>query len=134
MKKTDSVGASQNQIDLSDFREAFSVTPEQVAEEILECPHEAVGDNVVVMRYQPNTLKTKLILAEDDQASYKNVPMGWIVSAGSNAKSLLGVKEGDLIKFAGISQEDYTNSKVYLLMHRVNVLGKIRLDKVKSWK
>ena len=130
----DSVGASQNQIDLSDFREAFSVTPEQVAEEILECPHEAVGDNLAVMRYQPNTLKTKLILAEDDQASYKNVPMGWVVSAGSNAKSLLGIKEGDLVKFSGTVQEDYTNGKVYLLMHRINVQTKLRLDKVKSWK
>lgn len=126
----------QNKVDIKELRERFSVSPEQVAEEILECPHEAVGDNLVLVAYQPE-YKTNLNIIftdKDDEPSNKKVPMAWVVSIGESAKNLLGIKEGDLVKYAGMSQHDYTNGKVYLLMHRVNVLCKTRIDKVKSWK
>lgn len=126
----------QKKIDLKEFRKSFSVNPEQVQQEILECPHEAIGDNIVIMKFQPDYKTTLDIVFTDDndEPSNKKVPMGWIVSIGESARNLLGLKEGDLVKYAGMSQHDYTNNKVYLLMHRINIQSRMKIDKVTDWK
>lgn len=128
-------GNGQVKIDLKELKERFSLNAENVDEEIKNCPHDAVGDTVVVMPYQPN-YKTKLNIIFTDvenEPSYKKVPMGWVVSIGESAQKVLGIKAGDLVKWAGTAQQDYTNEKVYLIMHRINVLGKMKIDKVKTW-
>lgn len=127
----------QKKIDLSELRERFSVEPEQVAKEILECPHEALGDEVVLVPYQPNyqtKIKNLVLMDGEDEPNNKKVPQGWVLSVGESAKKLLGIKEGDLVKYAGVSQHDYTNGKVYLIMHRINIKTRLHLDKVIEWR
>lgn len=128
-------GSGQVKIDLKELKERFSVKPEDVQKEIEDCPHEAVGDTVIIMPYQPN-YKTKLNIIFTDvenEPSYKRVPMGFVVSIGDSAQKLLGINKGDLVKWAGSTQQDFTNEKIYLMMHRINVLGKMKVDKVTKW-
>lgn len=111
----------------------FSINPEQVAEEILNCPIEALEDKLVIMPYEPERkTKSGIITPYNNEPSNKQIPLGFVLNVGPKAQDT-GLKAGDLIQWAGSCQSAMLNGKEYLIFQKLWLLSKVDISKIETW-
>lgn len=113
--------------------ERFSIDPEKVAEEIANCPIEALENNVVIMPYIPQRkTKSGIWTPDNGEPSNKKIPLGFVLSIGPKAQDT-GLKAGDLIQWAGSCQSATLNGKEYLIFQKIWLLSKVNISKIDAW-